>query len=48
MSEDKLFKGLVIATAGGLVIKVIKTIKGIRSAASQTKEMEALDNGEQN
>lgn len=48
MSEDKLFKGLAIIAAGGLTIKAIKVIKDIRFAASQTKEMEALDNGEQN
>ena len=47
MSEDKLFKGLAIIAAGGLVIKAIKAIKDIRFAASQIKDMEALDNGEQ-
>lgn len=47
MSEDKLFKGLAIVAAGGLVIKAIKTVKDIRFAASQIKDMEASDNGEQ-
>lgn len=47
MSEDKLFKGLALVAAGGLAIKAIKVVKDIRFAASQIKELEALDNGEQ-